>query len=767
MPHLTGGTDTPAIPEDLVFRVPEGTASLDREYFSRDDCWEEVILPPGCTGIEKETFLPLKRTLRRVTLPEDMTRLPDKCFHAFRALEEVHLPASLRAVPPSAFAGCCSLRRIDLPEGLKVIGNHAFSWCTALKEVTVPSSVLNICGEAFCCCTSLESVCIPAPLLSGSGGAFSGCTALRRVELSHWQSELSPFMFQSCISLKQFSFPGNLQIICRLALSGTSLEEADLPEGLLTIEPLAFRNCTRLVRLRLPASLRDFSGSALAGCTALQEVSMPEGGSCLREEDGLIFRGNTLCGGLVPRDGVLRVPDSVTEIQYGAFRESGVVSLFLPAGLKRIDEDAFCGCRRLKEVFFRSCPSMEDAFRGSSPRRAGWLEPGPCLLKVSALPFQPREFYAPETDLQDIPDALRIPALRTFAADTGEGTWPEEIRASYVRSLKARRKALWSDPLFLPCLLRERCIPPGELEECLREAEEREDREAAALLLEGRNRYFTQEELDRAAEKKLRRTMRILDTGRLPLAELRKQWSWENVESGVRITSCRCLEGDVQVPDRFGNRVPVTLGRLSFSPEQPRASRQVQQARSSPREVHIPEGVRVIEGEAFLSSGTVHVTLPESLQEIGESAFRGCSSLRKIRLPRGITVIRNWTFQHCGSLTEAVLPDTLVSIGERAFQDCSLHDLELPDRLETVERNAFRGCTRLHSVRVGSGIQFIDSSAFLGCSMLVEVTLPAAALPWEKIFSWCPLKTVRAPDTPGARKLARLTGAELVPVPAA
>lgn len=48
---------------------------------------------------------------------------------------------------------------------------------------------------------------------------------------------------------------------------------------------------------------------------------------------------------------------------------------------------------------------------------------------------------------------------------------------------------------------------------------------------------------------------------------------------------------------------------------------------------------------------------PESLIEIGESAFKGCKSLKNIILPQGLNCIREGAFA-CSGLLELVLPKT-------------------------------------------------------------------------------------------------------------
>ena len=59
------------------------------------------------------------------------------------------------------------------------------------------------------------------------------------------------------------------------------------------------------------------------------------------------------------------------------------------------------------------------------------------------------------------------------------------------------------------------------------------------------------------------------------------------------------------------------------------------------------------------------------MTSIGASAFRGCSSLTSITIPKGVTSIKDYTFKDCSSLTNITIPEVVTSIGNEAFYGCS------------------------------------------------------------------------------------------------
>ncbi|MBE6588834.1 MAG: leucine-rich repeat domain-containing protein [Ruminococcaceae bacterium] len=90
-----------------------------------------------------------------------------------------------------------------------------------------------------------------------------------------------------------------------------------------------------------------------------------------------------------------------------------------------------------------------------------------------------------------------------------------------------------------------------------------------------------------------------------------------------------------------------------------------------------------------------------SVTKIGADAFFGCTELTELVLPETVTDIGSCAFLGCDSLESVVFPSTLVSIGEEAFQGCNrLTSLTLPASLASIGVDAFMGCTGLERITV-------------------------------------------------------------------
>ena len=84
-----------------------------------------------------------------------------------------------------------------------------------------------------------------------------------------------------------------------------------------------------------------------------------------------------------------------------------------------------------------------------------------------------------------------------------------------------------------------------------------------------------------------------------------------------------------------------------------------------------PETLKEIGRDAFYTSQVEEVTLNPGLTTIGDYAFFGCDSLKKVILPNTVTSIGEYSFYACDVLEEFYIPNSVTTIGERACAYCS------------------------------------------------------------------------------------------------
>ena len=132
--------------------------------------------------------------------------------------------------------------------------------------------------------------------------------------------------------------------------------------------------------------------------------------------------------------------------------------------------------------------------------------------------------------------------------------------------------------------------------------------------------------------------------------------------------------------------------------------------------LNIPNGVTQIGNSAFRGcTSLVSITIPDSVTEIDSSAFEGCTSLESVY----ITSIKSWCnikfnsyfsnpleYAHNlyldGELVKNLeIPEDVTFIGGYAFYNCtSLESITIPDSVTSIGNYAFDGYTALESIEV-------------------------------------------------------------------
>ena len=93
---------------------------------------------------------------------------------------------------------------------------------------------------------------------------------------------------------------------------------------------------------------------------------------------------------------------------------------------------------------------------------------------------------------------------------------------------------------------------------------------------------------------------------------------------------------------------------------------------------------------AYLGAGG-DVTIPSTVDTIGNRVFYGCSNLTSITIPNSVISIGSSAFYNCSSLTSVAIPNSVTSIGSHAFQNCSgLISVTIPDGVTSIGSYAFK-----------------------------------------------------------------------------
>src|ERR1019366_4365882 len=92
--------------------------------------------------------------------------------------------------------------------------------------------------------------------------------------------------------------------------------------------------------------------------------------------------------------------------------------------------------------------------------------------------------------------------------------------------------------------------------------------------------------------------------------------------------------------------------------------------------------------------------------------------------PNSVTNIGDSAFYFCFSLTSVTIGTNVASVGDYAFCDAGLTSVTIPNGVTSIGDEAFAGCTSLASVTIGNSVTNIGGGAFESCYSLISVMIP-------------------------------------------
>ncbi len=336
------------------------------------DSWERpnlksVVFAPGsaCTRIGYSAFEGIS-TLKSINLPSELTTIDSYAFNGCSGITEITLPEKLQSLGSGAFAGCHSVTTLNInsvslyglstyTEAFRDLGKEA-----AGVTVNIGAKVEWIPERIFLCDAgerpNLKSVVFaPGSACTKIGySAFEGISTLENINLPAGLVTIDGSAFKDCSSLKKVEFGEKTDVI------GYD----------------AFFNCASITEITLPENLKSVGDGAFAGCKAIKTInlnsislntlgSLSESFSYVgKDTDGttinigakvewipnhMFHSYNEECPNIVK---IVFAQNSVcTKIGYNAFEGLyNLKSVNLPSEINTVDSYAFRGCTSLTEI---------------------------------------------------------------------------------------------------------------------------------------------------------------------------------------------------------------------------------------------------------------------------------------------------------------------------------------------------------------------------------------------------------------------------------
>lgn len=310
--------------------IGRNVASIGSYAFSGNESLSVLTFAANSNlqSIENSAFA--GTSISQVSLPDSLVSLGQRAFEGCELLTSVYVSASLEEMGDYAFANCASLTSVTFGDGAQVVGNYAFANVVNgevvnsnyLAEVELPSTIQSIGNYAFAGNTVIENIDISG-VESVGNYAFYGTTALTTVTVDESLSYVGISAFEdSAVSYIDLS---GIEYFDARSFYGTAVSDGDLTDAI-EIGNSAFYDCTNLRTLRLPNVVQIYASAFYVPST---------------DENG-----NTHTGSIRSVD----LGDKLVGLGGGAFFNSLISTISLPATLEVIGTPAFAGCSSLMEI---------------------------------------------------------------------------------------------------------------------------------------------------------------------------------------------------------------------------------------------------------------------------------------------------------------------------------------------------------------------------------------------------------------------------------
>lgn len=113
------------------------------------------------------------------------------------------------------------------------------------------------------------------------------------------------------------------------------------------------------------------------------------------------------------------------------------------------------------------------------------------------------------------------------------------------------------------------------------------------------------------------------------------------------------------------------------------------------------------------------VSVPDTVEVIGEGAFEGNDKVELVVLPKSVTKIEPYAFWNCENLETVVLNTGMTEVGDYAFANCTgLKKMSIPDNIKSIGVQAFMDCVKLTDITIAPEVLYIHETSFDGCYRL-------------------------------------------------
>ena len=397
----------------------------------------------------------------------------------------------------------------------------------------------------------------------------------------------------------------------------TSLTSIKIPNTVTSIGKRAFQGCTNLTSIEIPDTVTYIGDYCFSGCNRLQKIKLSKKIQTINQR---LLQG---CSSLTE----IEIPEGVKSIGYAAFISCNkLTTITLPASLTSFNGTAIAGLSRLTEV---KVADGNNSFK---------FENGILLSKDGKTMYMAlltlTEINVPNGVVSIVGDTLSgSSATKIILPDTVSSN----LSGTVFNGMNKLTK------IELSSTSKNLKLVDGNLYSY--------DGKRFIKYMGTSKTFTVPEGVETLVSRCITKSMTTLN---LPSTlKVIEGWSLSSM-SGVNL---------LNIPASV-----TTMYTYSFSADTKLRVAEGNSTYKSIDDVLIlnKAGTKVM----MANRNTTTYNIPNTVTEIGKSAFYYCSKMTSITIPDSVTTIGAGAFEGCSSLTEITIPQSVTSIGSDAFVYC-------------------------------------------------------------------------------------------------
>ncbi|MCI6034748.1 MAG: leucine-rich repeat protein, partial [Firmicutes bacterium] len=592
--------------------------------------------------------------------------IPQYFLNNITTLTKIEIPASVQKIGDHAFADCSNLETVTFKEqatsNLTTIDTSAFEGCSLMKLSALPEGVTTINASAFKDCKKISLTEFPTGLITIGKAAFEGCTGLTSVQIDGGekkQTTIADGAFATCENLNRVII-NNIKSVGKKAFTNLPISILDINQ-VDTIGESAFAGCGKLENPVIQ-NVKTIGASAFAGSGAQTDDNKVLLDS-IQNVGSRAFEGSQFTSADIrDLEKVTTYTDPKTKIEYSPFAGGVLRKVTFADGVTKSLQGMFMGTTSLEEVVlpkslktidqntFKDCSSLKKLSVGKSGEK-NVLD---TVETINAGAFNGCSSLETLT-LKNVAKIDSSDTNRTF----GGCMSLKKLSVTGVTTTDNTGKTTLSTTIGTSAFKDNKALKEINLDTI------------------------------KTVSQEAFRGCGVADDGTDPAT-----LTLNNVNAIGALAFYGCGFKAVQIPRQLTS---VATGKIDGVEYGPFAGGKLETVSFGTLINTIPDNLCM--NTTSLQKIELQ-SVKATLKTIGKNAFKGCTSVEEVTIPKGISTVSNSAFEGCSGLTDVTIA------------------------AKTINAKAFAECTNLKAVKMEEGVTTIQGMAFAN-TQISAVTIPS------------------------------------------